>query len=124
MPSRPNDSVTEIDVHVGSMIRAIRKERGISQETLAEALGVTFQQIQKYELGRNRISASKMFAASELLAVSPGAFFEGIKASDTSPSIMGAFFMEDGAKEVAEGFLKLSQTQRRAVVALIASMTE
>lgn len=124
MPAKPNESVTEVDTHVGRMIRAIRKERGISQETLAEALGVSFQQVQKYENGTNRISASKMFAAGAALDVAPGTFFEGLGGSGQLPPIVSAFFQEDGAKELAEGFLKLNSNQRRALSSLIASMTE
>ena len=62
-----NDSVTPVDQHVGKMIRAVRKSKGISQEALGDALGISFQQVQKYELGANRVSASKMFAAARSL---------------------------------------------------------
>ena len=60
-----------IDVEVGITIRRLRKERGLSQTELGTALGITFQQIQKYERGTNRISASMMVKAPRALGVQP-----------------------------------------------------
>jgi len=68
--SRPNP----IDVHVGSRIRLRRTLMGLSQERLGEALGLTFQQVQKYERGANRVGASRLFDLSRVLDV-PIAFF-------------------------------------------------
>ncbi len=68
--SRPNP----IDVHVGSRIRLRRTLMGLSQERLGEALGLTFQQVQKYERGVNRVGASRLFDLSRVLDV-PIAFF-------------------------------------------------
>jgi transcriptional regulator with XRE-family HTH domain len=62
-----------IDVEVGTRVRVIRKSRGMSQDTLGKALGLTFQQIQKYERGTNRISASMLIKAARALEVHPGA---------------------------------------------------
>lgn len=67
-----------IDVHVGARLRARRKLIGSSQEALADALGLTFQQVQKYERGFNRISASKLYRAAAVLEVAPAYFFEGL----------------------------------------------
>lgn len=66
-----------IDQHVGARVRMRRLMLGISQQRLASALGLTFQQIQKYEKGTNRVPASRLKDISEVLAVSPGFFFEG-----------------------------------------------
>jgi transcriptional regulator with XRE-family HTH domain len=62
-----------IDVEVGLRLRVIRKSRGMSQDTLGKALGLTFQQVQKYERGTNRISASMLVRAARALEVDPGA---------------------------------------------------
>src|SRR5579862_8614725 len=67
-----------IDVHVGLQVRLRRKELKISQEKLAETLGLTFQQVQKYERGSNRISASKLYEIARTLRVSIAWFFEGL----------------------------------------------
>src|SRR5690606_29449067 len=65
-----------IDVHVGSRIRLRRNMLGLSQEKLGENLGITFQQIQKYEKGTNRVGASRLQAISSILAVPVSYFFE------------------------------------------------
>ena len=126
MPPQPNDSVTPVDLHVGKMLRAIRKSKGVSQEALADALGISFQQVQKYELGANRVSASKMFGAAQFLGVAPAAFFEGLEGTATAtltPELL-SFLAEDGAAEVAAGYIKLNASQRRAVAAVIIGMAQ
>jgi transcriptional regulator with XRE-family HTH domain len=67
-----------VDVHVGQAVRWRRKLRGLSQEALARRLGLTFQQVQKYETGANRISASALHAIARTLEVPVSAFFEGL----------------------------------------------
>ena len=67
-----------VDVHVGRQLRLARKNRNLSQEALAGALGLTFQQVQKYERGDNRLSASKMYAAAHFLRVEIAFFFDGL----------------------------------------------
>ncbi|HUO22576.1 MAG TPA: helix-turn-helix transcriptional regulator [Caulobacteraceae bacterium] len=66
-----------IDLHVGSRIRLRRKVLGVSQESLAADLGLTFQQVQKYERGANRVSASKLYEIARSLQTSIAYFFEG-----------------------------------------------
>lgn len=71
------DTPHPIDCYVGSRLRARRRLLGITQEKLGEALGLTFQQVQKYERGSNRISASRLFELSKILAVPITYFYEG-----------------------------------------------
>ena len=71
-------SANIIDVRLGQKLRARRMEIGLSQERLAEVLGVTFQQVQKYEKGINRIAASRLFQISSALDVSVSYFFDGL----------------------------------------------
>ena len=80
-PQGPNP----IDVHVGQRVRLRRTMLGLSQERLAEAIGLTFQQIQKYEKGANRIGSSRLFDLSRILSVPVGYFFEEIS-SETAAS--------------------------------------
>ena len=68
-----------IDQHVGSRVRMRRMLLGLSQEKLGEKLGVTFQQVQKYEKGMNRIGASRLQRIAEILEVPPSFFFEDAK---------------------------------------------
>lgn len=67
-----------IDVHVGSRVRQRRKMLGLSQTQLANELGLTFQQVQKYERGTNRIGSSKLWRISKTLDVPVNYFFEGL----------------------------------------------
>lgn len=117
-------SVTPVDIHVGKMLRSIRKAKGASQEALADALGISFQQVQKYENGANRVSASKMFEAAVFLGVTPGAFFEGLEGAPEAgvPAPLADFFTHDGAMQIAEAFPKLSPSERRSVTNLVVSM--
>ena len=79
-----------IDVHVGSRVRVRRLQLGMSQQKLGDALGVTFQQVQKYEKGTNRISASRLQHLSRIMQVAVAYFFEGTpgqsKANGNAPS--------------------------------------
>jgi transcriptional regulator with XRE-family HTH domain len=76
------DHPNPIDVHVGSRVRLRRTLLGLSQEKLGEAIGLTFQQVQKYERGANRIGASRLWELSAVLDV-PVQFFFGDMAADT-----------------------------------------
>lgn len=71
-----------VDVYVGERLRIARKYLGLSQEQLANMSGVTFQQVQKYEKGVNRISASRLYILAKALNVEIGFFFEGYKCVD------------------------------------------
>lgn len=71
-----------IDIHVGSRVRLRRILVGMSQERLGEEIGLTFQQIQKYEKGSNRISASRLYQISHILNVPVQYFFEDVPESD------------------------------------------
>ena len=75
-----------VDVYVGARLRLRRTMLGMSQSKLGDLLGVTFQQIQKYEKGSNRISASRLQQTARVLEVTPGYFFEGAPATSAEPS--------------------------------------
>lgn len=77
-----NDAIHPVDRHVGQRMRLLRKQQNISQEKLAEALGLTFQQVQKYERGANRISASKLYEAARFLRVPISEFYFGLPQDD------------------------------------------
>ena len=82
-----DDGPDPIDKYVGSRVRARRVGLRISQTKLGEAFGVTFQQVQKYENGTNRISASNLFKISKTLGVDVSFFFEGVKNLEESEII-------------------------------------
>jgi len=77
--SRERTKPSAIDAHVGRRIHSRRLEAGVPLPVLSEAAGVACQQMQKYELGRNRISAGRLFAVSRALGVPVGYFFEGLE---------------------------------------------
>src|SRR5690348_15322943 len=85
-----------VDLHVGARIRMRRKLLGVSQERLAEQLSLTFQQVQKYERGANRVSASKLYEIARALEAPVSYFFEGL--ADTA--IAGAGVAASGAEFV------------------------
>ena len=67
-----------VDVHVGRKLKQIRTLRRLSQTDVARKLNLSFQQIQKYEIGSNRVAASRLFELSQILGVAPSYFFEGL----------------------------------------------
>ncbi len=71
-------SATAVDAHIGQKIRARRTLLGLNQTELADAAGITFQQIQKYEKGTNRVGASRLQQFSQALGVPPSYFFDGL----------------------------------------------
>jgi transcriptional regulator with XRE-family HTH domain len=71
-----------IDVYVGSRARKLRAMRGLSQAQLAKKLDLSFQQVQKYETGANRISARRLYELSKVFSVAPGYFYEGLDKTD------------------------------------------
>jgi transcriptional regulator with XRE-family HTH domain len=75
-----------VDVHVGNRLRTRRLLIGMNQEALARRLGLTFQQVQKYESGANRVSASRLKRIADVLAVKVGYFFIGLQGSETELS--------------------------------------
>ncbi len=89
-----------VDIHVGRRLRERRTVMGVSQETLAEAIGVSFQQVQKYERGANRISASRLWLAARLLGVAVDHFFVGLPGMDSDGDAEApAGLRESGAGE-------------------------
>jgi transcriptional regulator with XRE-family HTH domain len=86
-------TATEVDAFVGARLKSLRKALKMSQTELANNVGVTFQQIQKYERGTNRIGASRLWDFCKVFNVNPGRFFDGVeeylaeKTAQVDPSI-------------------------------------
>ncbi len=95
-----------IDVHVGSRVRLRRNMLGMSQEKLGESLGITFQQIQKYEKGTNRVGASRLQAIASVLKVPVSFFFED--APEQSVNSVSGFAENQSANYVVD-FLNSSE---------------
>ena len=103
MVSKPDP----IDIHVGSRVRLRRSLLGMSQEKLGTALGLTFQQIQKYERGANRIGSSRLYKLSRILDVPVSFFFEDMP-SETADSFGG--FEEAGTRGFSGDMLTRRET--------------
>lgn len=99
-----------IDIHVGHRVRLRRTQLGWSQERLAQALGLTFQQVQKYERGANRIGASRLFDLSRVLDVPVSFFFDDLRGETPQPAIPAVGAAEAPAEYEADP-LGLSETR-------------
>lgn len=116
----------DIDAHVGNRVRMRRMTLSISQEQLGEALGLTFQQIQKYEKGQNRIGAGRLFKIAQILSVPVEFFYEGLPSTISSNEDQEAiernaevqrFLASPEGHALSAAFLKIScgATRRRIV---------
>ena len=123
-----------IDVHVGGRVRLRRMLVGMSQEKLGERLGLTFQQVQKYEKGANRIGASRLFQISQILGVPVQFFFEdmsedikseksGFSEADDSPYVMDFVSSSEGL-QLNRAFTAIDDAKvRRRVLDLIKALS-
>jgi transcriptional regulator with XRE-family HTH domain len=121
MPKRSND----IDELVGCNVRLFRLNRGMTQAELAEALRVTSQQIQKYEKGKNRISAGRLFAIAGLFGVPVSAFFDGVEhsAGDGDGHAPASLLSEPHALRLMQAFRAIENAAlRRSVVEVVEVM--
>lgn len=118
-----------VDVHVGARVRILRRASGMSQEALAARLGLTFQQVQKYERGANRISASKLFEIAAALNVPVSSFFEGLRQVDEAGSsrrvddIFARLMEHEEGAALAELFPQIRSAQvRRTLVRMVRAL--
>jgi transcriptional regulator with XRE-family HTH domain len=118
-----------IDIHVAARLRMRRMLQGVSQEALAARIGVTFQQIQKYEKGQNRIGASRLFQLAQALSAPVDYFFEGLPTEQgetpaVDPAVLESLTSPEGMQlHVAFQKIRGSQTRRR-IVDLLSAMAE
>jgi len=127
-------TTTAVDIHVGQKIRGRRIFLQMSQTDLADALGITFQQIQKYEKGLNRVGASRLQQISDALGVSPFYFFEGAPTvgkkapkpdeGELSERTIVSFLGTREGADLVRGFLAIKQKPiRRALIEFIGTFT-
>ncbi len=118
-----------IDKHVGSRVRMRRMMLGMSQEKLGDALGLTFQQVQKYEKGTNRIGASRLQQISNILQVPVEFFFEGaphlagpsrVDGDAPSPAYVSDFLASSDGLALTKAFMRIGDAKlRRRIVDLV-----
>ena len=128
-----------VDIHVGSRIRLRRKVLRMTQEQLGEQLGVTFQQVQKYERGSNRVGAGRLFSLAKSLDVPITYFFEGLPdfhyvqedssdleaAEPDQPDFIYEFIRSPDGLELAKAFSKIGKKSvRRKLLELARSLAD
>jgi transcriptional regulator with XRE-family HTH domain len=119
-------SVDARDAEIGRLVRAQRKQLGLTQTDLAERIGVTFQQVQKYENGTNRISIGRLTRIAEALDVPPPFFFaRGTKAGVASANKSREFLAAAGALRLIKAFDRFpSREMRTSFVQLVESIAQ
>ncbi len=120
--SPPDSRPRPVDIHVGNLLRALRLAGGMSQVVLARQLGISFQQVQKYEKGANRIGASRLWELCRIFNVPPGYFFAGIDA-ERVPDGLGSV-LDSRSLVVALGFSRIERAPvREAISKLVVALT-
>jgi len=110
-PKRPG----RVDIAVGRNVRLWRITRGLSQDDLAKRLGITFQQLQKYEVGHNRVSTGRLVKVAAILGVPMSAFFDGVH--DSQP--VQALLADNRAFRLAQAFAAIKNTTLRLTLVVL-----
>jgi len=120
-----------IDQHVGSRVRMRREMLGMSQSKLADAIGLTFQQVQKYEKGTNRMGASRLMQIANVLRVPVTFFFEGapgqpkISRTAPSPDFVTQFLSKEDGLALTRAFTRLRDAKiKRSIVHLVEDIAD
>jgi transcriptional regulator with XRE-family HTH domain len=130
---RKKKGTNSTDAHVGQRMRLQRIALGMSQERLGELLGLTFQQIQKYEKGLSRVGAGRLFDVAALLRVPIGFFFENADASpraggfakDEEPPPVVEFMASDEGLQLSVAFMRIKDAKvRRRVLNLVRQVAD
>lgn len=108
-----------VDVHVGKRIRHRRWMIGMTQQQLAERVGIKFQQIQKYETGMNRVSASRLWDIAQVVEVPVSFFFEGLTEGHTDKrDVEGDILADKEALQLVRAYYAMPEAQRRQIFEL------
>lgn len=114
-----------VDVHVGKRIRHRRWMVGMTQQQLADAVGIKFQQIQKYETGMNRVSASRLWDIARTLGVQIGFFFEGLAGEESPATGQGSDVMANKeAMDLIRAYYAIPEAQRKRLFDLARVLSE
>ncbi len=125
-PSRPKGK-HPVDLHVGKRLRHRRWMTGMTQQQLANAVGIKFQQIQKYESGANRISASRLYDLSQALDIEVSFFFEGLnedKEVNGQTGLKPDLFTDKETLELVRAYYALEETPRRRLLELTKALSQ
>lgn len=118
------DGPHPIDIHVGQRVRLRRILLGLSQEKLAERIGFTFQQLQKYERGANRISCSVLHSLSQALEVPVSFFFDDLAGVDLPAGLESDQLTKRETLELVRNFYSIDQPARDSIYAMVAGLSK
>lgn len=107
-----------VDLHVGKRIRHRRWMVGMTQQQLADTVGIKFQQIQKYETGMNRVSASRLWDIAEAMQVPVSYFFEGLDDEQTGHAASEDYLADKEALQLLRSYYAMPEAQRRQIFEL------
>lgn len=113
-----------VDAHVGKRIRHRRWMVGMTQQQLADKVGIKFQQIQKYETGMNRVSASRLWDIADTLGVTIAFFFEGLAEGAQTLHAGGDILADKEALELVRSYYAIPEAQRRRLFDLARVLSE
>ena len=113
-----------VDAHVGKRVRHRRWMVGMTQQQLADRVGIKFQQIQKYETGMNRVSASRLWDIAEALSVPVSFFFEGLNEDGTAIAKSGDMLADKEAMDLVRSYYAIPEAQRRRLFDLARVLSE
>jgi transcriptional regulator with XRE-family HTH domain len=113
-----------LDAMVGAKIRMFRINRGMSQTALAERIGVSFQQVQKYEKGANRVGASRLSQIASVLGITVGELFESSQQKIATANSPVHLLAEPGALRVLKAYLRTNSRVRLAIAKLVESIAD
>lgn len=122
MPVKPEHLRHPTDLAVGARVRMIRIARGLAQHALADAVGLTFQQIQKCESGANRISASKLAEIAKALEAPVAEFFNAEEPAGGVTDEIAALLGEPGAMQLLQAYARLPRGQQTTLLGLVAAL--
>ncbi|MDF1768130.1 helix-turn-helix transcriptional regulator [Maricaulis sp.] len=115
----------DIDLHVGKRLRRRRRLLGLTQQQLAESVGIRFQQIQKYECGANRVSASRLFELAESLDVPVQYFYEGLSKRDEmhgDETLAADVLSQKETVDLIRAYYRLGERPRKRLLELAKSL--
>ena len=125
------ETINAVDRHVGARIRMQRMMGGLSQTKLGKAVGITFQQVQKYEKGTNRVSASRLQQIANVLKVTPDFFFDGASAKAVGKSdskevaVIDEFVSSRDGIALSQAFTRIRHVKiRRSIVLLVEQIAQ
>lgn len=122
---------TEIDLHIGRRLRRRRHLLGLTQQTLAESIGIRFQQIQKYECGANRVTASRLYELAGALKVPVNYFYEGLQnlqqevnGSENTVDPMRDPLADKNVAALVQSYYRLEERSRRRLLDLAKALAD